>query len=313
MRVALAVSPDFLTQSFCVLSAFEAANEVAKANVYDLCVVSATGGTVRGSLGFDVQTSPLQDHDYDTLLLSDASEPFEAPAPLTDYLRATAASTRRIVAIGNGAFTAGAAGLLDGKRATTHWRHVNELQHRFPRCAVQADQLFVVDGTFWSSAGMSAATDLALSMIDHDHDREFARAVAAHLVMGSRRAGGQSQRSVLLQLDPTSDRVQRVLTYARNNLHAPLDVEDLARVACLSPRQFTRVFHQETGRSPGKVVKSLRLEKAKLMLEQSRLPIEVIARETGFGDRERMRRAFVREFGEPAQTFRAAAGPLAEY
>ncbi len=126
-----------------------------------------------------------------------------------------------------------------------------------------------------------------------------------------RRAGGQSQHSALLDLDAKADRIQTALTYAKRNLRLPLEIDDLARAACLSPRQFTRVFRSETGTSPSKAVEALRLEAAKLMLEQSRLPVEDIARQAGFGSRERMRRAFVRVYGEAPQSIRLSAGPLA--
>jgi transcriptional regulator GlxA family with amidase domain len=148
-------------------------------------------------------------------------------------------------------------------------------------------------------------------MIESDHGADLARAVARGLVMRHRRAGGQSQHSALLDLDAKADRVQTALTYAKRNLRMPLEIEDLARAACLSPRQFTRVFRSETGTSPAKAVESLRLEAAKLMLEQSRLPVEDIAREAGFRNRERMRRAFVRAYGEAPQSIRVNAGPLA--
>jgi len=141
----------------------------------------------------------------------------------------------------------------------------------------------------------------------------LARAVAKGMVIHHRRAGGQSQHSALLDLDAKADRIQTALTHAKRNLHMPLSVEDLARVACLSPRQFTRVFRSETGISPAKAIENLRLEAAKLMLEQSRLPVDVVAKETGFGACERMRRAFVRAYGEPPQTVRNNAGPLASH
>lgn len=199
---------------------------------------------------------------------------------------------------------------MDGRRATTHWRYAEELQTRFPECQVQPDRIFIADQGVWTSAGMSAGTDLTLGMLENDHGRDFARLVAASLVLHHRR-GGQSQHSVLLQLDASSNRIQTALAYAKSNLQAPLNIEDLARVACLSPRQFTRVFRDETGTSPAKAVNALRLEAAKLMLEQSRLPNEAVVKETGFGDRERMRRAFVRAYGRPPQYFRVDAGPVA--
>jgi transcriptional regulator GlxA family with amidase domain len=132
--------------------------------------------------------------------------------------------------------------------------------------------------------------------------------------MYHRRAGGQSQFSTLLEIAPRSDRIQRALSHAKQNLRSTLSVEELAAAAALSPRQFSRLFHAETGRTPAKAVESLRVEAARLMMEEGRHPIEVIAVETGFADRERMRRAFLRAFGQPPQSIRRgarAAGPAA--
>jgi transcriptional regulator GlxA family with amidase domain len=148
-------------------------------------------------------------------------------------------------------------------------------------------------------------------MIESDYGTDLAREVARGLVMHHRRAGGQSQHSALLDLDAKADRIQTALAYAKRHLRTPLEIEDLARVACLSPRQFTRVFRSETGTSPAKALETLRLEAAKLLLEQSRLPVESVAQEAGFGNRERMRRAFIRAYGEAPQSIRNSAGPLA--
>jgi transcriptional regulator GlxA family with amidase domain len=236
--------------------------------------------------------------------------PATSPA-VASYLKLAAKSTRRLASICLGSFALGDAGLLDGRRATTHWRYAKQLQEQFPKCKIDMDKIFIADGQIWTSAGMSAASDLAVGMIESDHGVELARVVARGLVMHHRRAGGQSQHSALLDLDARTDRVQKALTHAKRNLRMPLEIEDLARVACLSPRQFTRVFRSETGTSPARAVEALRLEAAKLMLEQSRLPVEDIAREAGFSNRERMRRAFMRTYGEAPQSIRNNAGPLA--
>jgi transcriptional regulator GlxA family with amidase domain len=127
------------------------------------------------------------------------------------------------------------------------------------------------------------------------------------LVVYHRRSGGQSQFSALLELEPKSDRIQKALDFARGNLKSQLSVEELAEAAHLSPRQFSRAFRAETGQSPAKAVENLRLEAARLMMEQSRHPIDVVADETGFADRERMRRAFLRAFGQPPQAIRRNA------
>jgi transcriptional regulator GlxA family with amidase domain len=169
---------------------------------------------------------------------------------------------------------------------------------------VEADRIFITEGQVWTSAGMTAGIDLALAMVEEDLGADVARAVARKLVVYHRRAGGQSQFSTLLDLEPKSDRVQNALAYAKRNLHTPLTVAQLAEAAHLSPRQFSRAFRAETGQSPAKAVENLRIEAARLMMEHGRHPIEVIAQQTGFANRDRMRRAFVRAFGQPPQAIR---------
>ena len=169
---------------------------------------------------------------------------------------------------------------------------------------VEEDRIFIIDGSVWTSAGMTAGIDLALAMVEKDLGADVARAVARQLVVYHRRAGGQSQFSALLELEPKSDRIQNALAYAKRNLDKPLTVGHLADAAHLSPRQFSRAFHAETGQSPAKAIENLRVEAARLMMEQSRHPIDVVARQTGFADRDRMRRAFLRAFGQPPQAIR---------
>jgi len=197
-------------------------------------------------------------------------------------------------------------GLLDGRRVTTHWYFSREMQAMFPEIQVEDDRIYLIDGPIWTSAGMTAGLDLALAMVEKDLGPEAARSVAHKLVMHQRRSGGQSQHSEILDLAPKSDRIQNALNYARKNLSHALSVEELAESVSLSPRQFSRVFAAETGQSPAKAIEGLRLEAARLMIEQSRHPLEVIARETGFRDRRHMREVFMRGFGVPPQAIRRA-------
>ena len=206
-----------------------------------------------------------------------------------------------------GAFILAEAGLLDGRRATTHWNHARALQARYPKARIEEDRIFISDGPIWTSAGMTAGIDLALAMVEQDLGADITRTVARKLVVYHRRAGGQSQHSILLELQPKSDRIQSALAYAKRNLHTPLSVEQLADAAHLSPRQFSRAFRAETGQSPAKAVENLRVETARLMIEQGRHSIEAVAQQTGFADRDRMRRAFLRAFGQPPQVLRRSA------
>jgi len=196
------------------------------------------------------------------------------------------------------------AGLLDGRRATTHWNRARELRAMFPKVRVEEDRIFIADGPIWTSAGMTAGIDLALALIEKDLGADVARAVARNLVVYHRRAGGQSQFSALLELEPKSDRVQKALDHARRNLKSTLSVQELAEVAALSPRQFSRAFRAETGQSPAKAVEHLRVDSARVLMEQASHSLDTIAAETGFGDRERMRRAFLRTLGQSPQTIR---------
>ena len=159
---------------------------------------------------------------------------------------------------------------------------------------------------------MSAGVDLALAMLEKDFGNEITRAVAKLLVLYNRRAGGQSQFSTLLDLDAQSDRVQTALAYAKEHLTEPLAVNDLANAAFLSPRQFSRLFREETGQSPAKAIERLRVESARLMMETGRFSAEEIARKNGFENRERMRRSFVRAFGQSPQTIQRTVSALAQ-
>jgi transcriptional regulator GlxA family with amidase domain len=154
---------------------------------------------------------------------------------------------------------------------------------------------------------MSACVDLSLALLEKDLGEETARMVSKQLVVYHRRAGGQSQFSVMQELSPKSDRIQVVLTYARQHLNQDLSVENLADIAHMSPRQFSRVFTAETGQSPAKAVEHLRVESARMMMEVGSHTVDSVAREVGFGDQERMRRAFLRAFGQPPQVFRRAS------
>jgi transcriptional regulator GlxA family with amidase domain len=309
-RIGFIIFDGFQSMNLAALSVFEYANYTADKPRYDLRVISEKGGLVRSSTGMMVGTEAFDKRPFDTLLigghpLSDAART-SSPGLLT-YLRKGEKAGRRIASFCVGAFKLAEAGILDGRKATTHWGHARELRSRYPKVQVEEDRIFVIDGSVWTSAGMTAGLDLALEMVEQDLGAEIARSVAQKLVFYHRRGGGQSQHSALLELEPKSDRIQKALVYAKANLHAPLSVERLAEVVHLSPRQFSRAFRAETGQSPAKAVEGLRLEAARLMLEQSCHPVDLVARETGFFDPRRMRQAFLRKFGQPPQIIRRNA------
>ncbi len=306
-RIGFIVLPGFQVMSLAALSVFEFANKEMGEPVYDVRLLSETGGSIRSSIGVSVATQPFDDTNFDTLIVGGSAVIGALTPGVIKFLRQALGRCRRVAATCVGAFVLAEAGLLDGRRATTHWNRARELQARFPKVKVEEDRIFIVDGPVWTSAGMTAGIDLALAMIEKDLGVDVARAVARQLVVYHRRAGGQSQFSALLELEPKSDRIQSALAFAKRNLDKPLSVGQLAEAAHLSPRQFSRAFHAETGQSPAKAVENLRVEAARLMMEQSRHPIEVIARQTGFADRDRMRRAFLRTFGQPPQAIRRNA------
>lgn len=296
-RVGMIIYPDYQVLCFAAFTVFEVANREAGQRLYDLQVLGHGGGTVRSSFGQDVTCAPLVDDGFDTLMIGVGIDvPDHVPA-VSEFLVDTCRRTRRIASICLGSFVLGDAGLLDDREATTHWHFVDRMRARYPRCAVQPDRIFVRSGHVWSSAGMSAGIDLALGLVEDDHGRDLTAAIARGMVLHHRRAGGQSQHSTLLQLDARSDRIQSTLAYARRNLRNPLNLDELAAVACVSPRHFARAFRAETGQTPAQAIAALRLEQANVLITQSALSIETIARDTGFGDTERMRRAFVRATG----------------
>lgn len=313
-RIGYLLMEGFQVLSLSTQTVFEYANLVAQEPFYLIENYSPNGGLVRSSLGLVVEARPLAaPRLVDTWMVIGVNDPLAARPPeiALNFVREAGSRARRTVGVCTGGFVLAEAGLLAGRRATTHWAFAHEMRKRYPDVEVEDDRIYLIDGPIWTSAGMTAGLDLALAMVEKDLGVDTARSVARKLVMHQRRAGGQSQHSEMLDLAPKSDRIQNALNYARNHLDRPLSVEDLAEVVHLSPRQFTRVFTAETGQSPAKAIEGLRLEAARLMIEQSRHSLDVVARETGFRDRRHMREAFLRGFGVPPQAVRRDARGVA--
>ena len=306
-RIGMLVFPGFQILDLAAIAAFELANLHAGKQVYQVELLSEEGGPVASSSGVVTDSKRFGTGKFDTLVMSGAL--FIAPTSekMCRFLRAGLRNARRVTSICTGAFGLADAGLLDGRRATTHWSFAGELQKRHPAVKVQPDRIFINDGPVWTSAGMTAGIDLVLALVEEDLGVEAARFAARKLVVYHRRAGGQSQHSALLELAPKSDRIQKALVHARANLRETLSVEELAEVAHLSPRQFSRAFKAETGQSPAHAVENLRVEAARALIDEGSLALGVVARETGFGDPERMRRAFLRTLGHPPQSVRRVA------
>ncbi len=306
-RISFVVAPAFeLLDLSGPLCAFTVARDVYGA-AYEINIVSAGGGPVTGCAGVSIETvGPDEAGHGDTIMLVGGPE---APLPnrhpeTTAMLRSLAPTTRRLSSVCTGAFYLAEAGILDGHRATTHWRFAPLLQARFPRLSVDMDRIFINDRKVWTSAGVSSGIDLALALIEADFGAELSKSVARELVVYQRRPGGQSQFSAMLDLEPASSRMRTALGYAREHLHENLSVERLAEVACVSSRQFSRLFFKETGETPARAIERLRAEVARPRVEAGRESIEIIAREVGFGDPERMRRSFLKLFGQSPQTVR---------
>lgn len=312
-HIGFLVFPDFQILDLTgPLAAFQAADALGGGDCYSATVMSRTGGLVAGSASLQVATVPAARQAFDTFIIP-GGRGTRVPAISEEHaalVRKIAARSRRTASVCTGAFLLATAGLLDGKRATTHWRHAAALQRRHPGVHVEGERIFVKDGAVWSSAGVTAGIDLALALIEEDFGRDLSRAVAQELVVYHRRPGSQSQFSAMLALEPGSDRVRRALSFARDHLGEKLPVERLAEAAHLSPRQFGRAFRAETGETPAKAVERLRAEAARARIEFGSEPVERVAESVGFSDPERMRRAFLRLFGQPPQALRRAARSL---
>lgn len=230
-RIGFVVFPRFQLMGFAAVTAFEMANLALGETVYEIELLSEAGGEVKSSAGFGVLTKTFDHTAYDTVMFG-AGVQIEPMTPgLVEFARRSFETARRVAAPCTGAFVLAESGLLDGRRATTHWAFARQLQDRFPAVKVEEDRIFIVDGSVWTSAGMTASIDLALAMIEKDYGQGVARSVARKLVVYHRRAGGQSQFSALLELEPKSDRIQRSIDYAKANLRRGLSVEELADAA----------------------------------------------------------------------------------
>ena len=290
------------------LETFAAAAQLAP-NSYRLTVMSLEGGEVASSAHLNVMTQMARVDAIDTFVVAgDFGLPDRAVSPETiAFIQAASAGARRTASVCMGAFLLAASGLLDGKRATTHWRFAPRLQAMYPAIRVDGDRIFLSEAGVWTSAGMAAGIDMALALIEEDLGREISRAVARMLVVYYRRPGGQLQHSSLLELDPGSDRIRHVLSFAREHLSDPLSVERLAEVAHLSERQFSRTFLATTGMSPAKAIERLRAETARPRVEDGRETLEAIAQAVGFADPERMRQSFIRVYGQSPRVLRRMA------
>jgi transcriptional regulator GlxA family with amidase domain len=278
---------------------------------YECIVASARGGPVMTSSGVELVTQPidaLEGAPIDTLIVPGGFivEDVTRDRALVDWVRERANDCPRICSVCVGTFLLAAAGLLDGRRAATHWLQCGLLAQRYPSITVEPDAIFVRDGQVWSSAGMTTGIDLALALIEEDFGRQLSLAVARVLVVYLKRSGGQSQYSALLaaQVEAESDDFTHLEQWIAENLTANLSVEALAERVYMSPRNFARVYAAKRNRTPAKAVEAIRVEAARRLLEDSDEKLASIAERCGFRSEEQMRGAFARTIGVAPREYR---------
>lgn len=308
--IGVLIFPDFqLLDAAGPISVFEIASRLAGADP-SIKTIAVTPGPVPSSSGVEMLARGLRPSAAISTLIVAGGGGVNAASKCDKtlgFVRAMAKRGVRIASVCSGAFILAEAGLLDGRRATTHWQRTRQFLSQYPKVKLEPDQIFVRDGDIWSSAGITAGIDLALALVAEDFGDEIAKKAARQLVLYHRRSGGQSQFSSLLELKAPSGRFGPLLSWAREHLEAPLTVEALAEQAGMSTRHFARAFIAETGTTPSKAVERLRIEVARQRVQSSSEAIERVAETTGFRDPERMRRAFIRAFGQPPQSLRRAA------
>lgn len=242
----------------------------------------------------------------DTVLVAGGWTYHSADPVLVEGIRHLAAGARRVTSVCTGAFLLASAGLLDGRRATTHWAFASELATTHPSVTVVPDAIFVRDDPIVTAAGVTAGVDLALALVEEDEGAGMAREIAKWLVVFLQRPGGQSQFSVHNRTPPVQDTaLRRLLEHIAANPGADLSVSAMADWLSMSPRHFSRMFTRQVGCSPGRYVERARVEAARLLLENGDEGVEVVARLSGFGTPETMRRAFLRELGVPPSAYRS--------
>ncbi|HEY7887356.1 MAG TPA: GlxA family transcriptional regulator [Steroidobacteraceae bacterium] len=301
-RISFLVFPQFqILDATGPIAAFEIA-ERYRPGTYTLHMVAVSPGSIASTSGVCVQASPLGRADaVDTLIVAggEGSRGAAICAKTRRFVSTCAQRSRRVASVCSGTYVLAAAGLLDGRRATTHWSVTADFSRRFPKVRLDADRIYVRDGKIWSSAGITAGIDLALALISDDLGEDIARRTAQQLVVYRRRPGGQSQFSPLLQMERADGRFGELWDHVRTHLRERLSVADLARLSCMSARNFSRVFTEEVGIAPAKAVERLRVDTARAALESGTPGIQQVAEACGFGNAERMRRSFLRVLGAP--------------
>jgi transcriptional regulator GlxA family with amidase domain len=292
---------------------FASANDIVEAaggaRPYRLRLMAQDDGGVTSGAGVGLATSPLsrRDEALDTLIVPGGSgvEAAAADPALLDWVRQRATVARRVASVCTGAFVIAAVGILDGRRATTHWKFAARLAQRYPAIRVEPDPIFLCDGSVWTSAGVTAGIDLALALVEEDLGRSVALAVARYLVVFLKRPGGQAQFSAALALQAAEDKFGALHDWVNDHLGDELSTSVLAEQATMSERSFSRHYAEATGQTPARAIERLRVEAARQMLSELRLPVKRIAQRCGFGSEETMRRSFLRLLAVTPQDYRS--------
>ncbi len=317
-RIVVFVFPDFqMLDAVGPIEVFNGATRLLAAGSktstpagYRVEVVAPKAGPVASSNGLPItvaQSISTVRGEIDTLVIAGGwgTRQVVADEAVIAWVRSAAQRSRRVTSVCTGALLLAEAGLLDGKRATTHWAFADELQRRYPKVKMETDPIYVKQGHTYTSAGVTSGMDLALALVEEDHGREIALAVARWLVMFLKRPGGQSQFSVQLANQTASREPLRDLQWwILDHLDDDLSVEALAARVAMSPRNFARVFTREVGMTPARYVEAARVDAARRRLEESTSSIEQIADVCGFGTSETMRRAFLRSVRVPPADYR---------
>lgn len=292
------------------LQVFASANDLSAAKGLERpyhMVVTAGKTPVITTSGLELAAVPLPDADSvpDTLIVAGGRGVNAAceNTALVAWVKDRSGQARRTASVCSGAFLLAQAGLLDGRRAVTHWQRCAEFAKRFPLVHLDPDPIFVQDGDIWTSAGVTAGIDLALTLVEADLGRNMALAVARQLVVFLKRPGGQTQFSAALALQENDQHFDGLHVWIMGNLRKTLSLEVLAEQARMSPRSFSRHYRQKTGRTPARAVEDIRIETARRLLEEG-LTVARVSQRCGFGSEETMRRAFMRSLGTNPQTYR---------
>lgn len=288
---------------------FATANDLMPAGLpkpYEIVVTAATADIITSS-GITLRAAPLSlKSPYPaTLIVAGGYGVNDAARDLVlvDWVKQRSASANRTASVCSGAFLLAEAGLLDGRRAVTHWQRCDEFAARFPAVRLERDPIFVRDDAVWTSAGITAGIDLALAMVEHDHGRRLALAVARQLVVFLKRPGGQTQFSSVLAFQEADEMFESLHVWIAANLHRDLSLASLADQAGMSMRSFSRHYRQRTGHTPARAVETIRFETARQFLEDGASVARTVRR-CGFGSPETMRRAFLRNLGAGPNAYR---------